>query len=226
MAYDAFGNLTTAVEADGAATRSTTYAYDELDRLKTVTPSGGTASSFLFDALGRHSKRTTGAVVDDYRYQGDTQSVVQIATGPATTNAALDANGPRRRRPVILSTDVLFPSSRGRRGEVGITPSRILQILRRRYHFGAASMMRGRESQLITLSFASSLVHRHEPGGALPSAGTHAPRRAGSGESLPSCVRRMAYGAGRPSSHRGWACQRADSDQSSGGRRAPEPVTR
>ena len=53
---------------------------------------------------------------------------------------------PRRRGPVppgasnLLATDVLFLSSRGPDGEVGLTPSGVLQILTRRYHAGGGTL--------------------------------------------------------------------------------------
>lgn len=54
---------------------------------------------------------------------------------------------PRRHGPVpapkssnLLSTDRLFLSSRGRKGEIGLTSSGILQILTRRYHAGGGEL--------------------------------------------------------------------------------------
>jgi site-specific recombinase XerD len=56
---------------------------------------------------------------------------------------------PRRRGPApmaaqrasnFLDTDVVFLSSRGRKGEVGLTPSGVLQILTRRYHAGGGTL--------------------------------------------------------------------------------------
>jgi site-specific recombinase XerD len=57
---------------------------------------------------------------------------------------------PRRHGPVpaaagsqasnLLSTDVLFLSSRGRKGEIGLTSSGILQALTRRYHAGGGTL--------------------------------------------------------------------------------------
>jgi site-specific recombinase XerD len=53
---------------------------------------------------------------------------------------------PRRRGPVpsgvsnLIATDVLFLSSRGRAGEIGLTPSGILQLLTRRYHAGGGTL--------------------------------------------------------------------------------------
>ena len=56
---------------------------------------------------------------------------------------------PRRHGPVpaaapastnLLATDVLILSSRGRKGEIGLTDSGILQILTRRYHAGGGTL--------------------------------------------------------------------------------------
>ena len=53
---------------------------------------------------------------------------------------------PRRRGPVpagssnLLETDVLFLSSRGRPGEIGLTPSGVLQMLTRRYKKGGGAL--------------------------------------------------------------------------------------
>ena len=82
----------------GPPVRTTTFAYDVLDRLTTETPAGGTASTFSLDALGRHATRTTGGTTETYGYLGTTASVVQIASSAnptSPTNAAIDAIGSR-----------------------------------------------------------------------------------------------------------------------------------
>ena len=52
--------------------------------------------------------------------------------GPVPARAASTTN--------LLSTDVLFLSSRGRNGEIGLTPSGVLQILTRRYHAAGGTL--------------------------------------------------------------------------------------
>jgi RHS repeat-associated protein len=78
-----------------AAVRTTSYAYDVLDRLATISPAGGTASSFAFDALGRHASRTTGALVETYAYAGDSGTAVRVSGGASPVDAAVDALGSR-----------------------------------------------------------------------------------------------------------------------------------
>jgi site-specific recombinase XerD len=52
--------------------------------------------------------------------------------GPIPAGAASRSN--------LLATDVLFLSSRGRKGEIGLTPSGVLQILTRRYHAAGGTL--------------------------------------------------------------------------------------
>jgi RHS repeat-associated protein len=93
--YDPYGNLVSAVDANGTSARTTAYAYDTLDRLTSETPAGGTASTFAVDALGRHASRTTGGTTETYGYAGSAGAVVRISAGATVTNAALDALGDR-----------------------------------------------------------------------------------------------------------------------------------
>ena len=93
--YDAYGNQTGARDSAGGLTTS---AYDWADRLTSVTPPGGPATSYTLDALGRPWTRTTGASVDTYAYLGSTTTAWQIANaggGGTTTSSALDATGAR-----------------------------------------------------------------------------------------------------------------------------------
>jgi hypothetical protein len=59
---------------------------------------GGSTILLALDALGRAASRTTGASVDTYTYQADTNTVLRIAnTGGsgATTDSLTDAAGTR-----------------------------------------------------------------------------------------------------------------------------------
>jgi RHS repeat-associated protein len=75
------------------ASALTTYAYDEAERLTSITPASGSAATFTLDALGRNKTRTVGAAVDTYGYLGPTETAYE--TGAATTDAILDASGAR-----------------------------------------------------------------------------------------------------------------------------------
>jgi RHS repeat-associated protein len=88
--YDAFGNMTTSADA---ASSLTTYAYDESERLTSITPPSGSPATFAIDALGRNKTRTIGGAVDTYGYLGVTETAYE--TGNATTDAILDSSGAR-----------------------------------------------------------------------------------------------------------------------------------
>jgi RHS repeat-associated protein len=92
--YDRYGNL---LQSADPASATTTYAYDEANRLKTISPPGGAATqiTFTLDALDRHATRLlNGATTDTYGYLDATETAWQ--TGQATTTAALlDADGTR-----------------------------------------------------------------------------------------------------------------------------------
>jgi len=89
--YDAFGNMTSS--ADSASTL-TTMAYDEANRLKSITPPSSPATTFTLDALGRNMTRATnGTTTDSYAYLGTTETAYE--TGNATTDAVYDAAGAR-----------------------------------------------------------------------------------------------------------------------------------
>ena len=96
-AYDTYGNLTTNPET-GTTAGVVTLAYDLADRTLSITPTGGTASTLVLDALGRVKTRTTGASVDTYSYAGATNNVVRIANAGGsgtTTDSVLDPSGLR-----------------------------------------------------------------------------------------------------------------------------------
>jgi RHS repeat-associated protein len=90
FAYDAFGNLTTSADA---ASVLTTSAYDEANRLTSISPAGGTAATFSLDGLGRAKTRTVGANTDTYGYLGASETAYE--TGAGTTDAIYDASGAR-----------------------------------------------------------------------------------------------------------------------------------
>jgi RHS repeat-associated protein len=90
FSYDAFGDMTTSADA---ASSLTTYAYDESERLVSITPPSGSAATFTTDALGRNKTRTVGAAVDTYGYLGVTETAYE--TGAGTTDALLDPSGAR-----------------------------------------------------------------------------------------------------------------------------------
>jgi len=90
FASDAFGNQTTAADANSALT---TYAYDEAGRLTTITPPSGSPATFSLDALDRPKSRTIGTATDTYGYLG--ASKITYETGTRSTDALFDAQGAR-----------------------------------------------------------------------------------------------------------------------------------
>ena len=99
-AIDGAGNASAVSSSAGGTTsapvRADTYAYDLADRLVGITPASGAASSFTFDALGRHLTKTESGITDTYTYAGERSVVVRDAPSSGTrTNAAVDATGSR-----------------------------------------------------------------------------------------------------------------------------------
>ncbi len=90
--YDAYGNVTRAADEANALT---TYIYDTADRLTSIDPPAEAATSFTFDALGRHATRVTPAGTDSYGYVGASETVWQVANAGLTVNSAIDAAGNR-----------------------------------------------------------------------------------------------------------------------------------
>jgi RHS repeat-associated protein len=88
---DRYGNLLQAPDSTGAVTG---YAYDEANRLTTITPPGANpAATFTLDPLDRHATRTVGAATDTYGYTGPTETAFETsATG---TRSLLDVDGSR-----------------------------------------------------------------------------------------------------------------------------------
>jgi RHS repeat-associated protein len=89
--YDRYGNLT---QAPNAASAYTTYAYDEANRLTTITPPGvDPAATFTMDPLDRHATRVVSGVTDTYGYVGPTETTFE--TGASGTRSLLDLDGSR-----------------------------------------------------------------------------------------------------------------------------------
>jgi RHS repeat-associated protein len=66
-AYGANGNRTSQVESNGGSSETTTYTYDDLDRLETVTYPDGRTVAYEYDAIGNRKTETErdpgGAVI-------------------------------------------------------------------------------------------------------------------------------------------------------------------
>jgi RHS repeat-associated protein len=90
--YDRFGNVTRAPDVSGA---TSSYGFDEANRLTGITPPTGGAVSITIDPLDRHASRLVGGLTTDtYGYLGPTQTAWQ--TGNATTTSTLlDNDGSR-----------------------------------------------------------------------------------------------------------------------------------
>jgi RHS repeat-associated protein len=93
ITYDLNGNM------NGDGTNS--YSWNARDQLSAVTKSGQTLPSFTYDAFGRRQKKTLGAVVTSYLYDG--ANTVQELTG-ASPSANLLAG---------LGMDELFQRTEG-----------------------------------------------------------------------------------------------------------------
>ncbi len=68
--YDLNGNRTSMIDPTGL----TTYAYDALNRLTSITNNKGQVTSFTYDALGRRTSMThANGVVTNYTYDAASQ---------------------------------------------------------------------------------------------------------------------------------------------------------
>ncbi len=92
LAYDPYGNQTASAPAVNLNTAAT---YDLADRLVSLTPPGQSATSFGFDALGRHASRVTPGGTDAYEYVATSETVWRITTAGIPTSSALDPSGAR-----------------------------------------------------------------------------------------------------------------------------------
>ncbi|PYG87269.1 RHS repeat-associated protein [Ruminiclostridium sufflavum DSM 19573] len=95
--YDAAGNQTSKTDSKG----TTTYTYDELNRLKTVTEPDDTVTAYTFDGAGNRKTEAitkgTETTENTYTYNGQNR-LTQISTKvngtlTATTEYAYDSNG-------------------------------------------------------------------------------------------------------------------------------------
>jgi YD repeat-containing protein len=59
--YDRNGNRLSQVEVNGGPPQTTTYTYDDLDRLKTVTYPGGRSGAYGYDPVGNRTSETDRA---------------------------------------------------------------------------------------------------------------------------------------------------------------------
>ncbi len=67
--YDGNGNLST--KTDKATTDVTTYNYDELNRLVSITFPDTSTATYAYDALGRRIEKNVAGTVTRYVYDGD-----------------------------------------------------------------------------------------------------------------------------------------------------------
>ncbi|MCL4394288.1 MAG: hypothetical protein M1482_05700, partial [Chloroflexi bacterium] len=88
-AYDAVGNVTGLT--DGVRNESTTYEYDELDRLTSASIAGLYTQTWEYDAVGNITQRTDNGTQKNYTY-GD-PAHKHAATAVGGQNYSYDANG-------------------------------------------------------------------------------------------------------------------------------------
>jgi RHS repeat-associated protein len=86
FAYNAWGDMTTAADADGS---QTTHAYDAGGRMIGLTPSGGSAASYTYDAMGRVATRSVAGASLTYRYVGTGHTTYATVPGTGSATYAL-----------------------------------------------------------------------------------------------------------------------------------------
>jgi len=111
--YDANGNRTSQVEVNGGAAETTTYGYDALDRLETVTYPDDTSVTYAYDAVGNRVGETErdagGAVVSHKVAVFDAINRLSTLTDSVdpSNNATFtyDANGNLRSKTTASGTE-------------------------------------------------------------------------------------------------------------------------
>ncbi len=78
-----------------------------------LTPPGASATSFGFDALGRHASRVTPGGTDAYEYVATSETVWRITTAGIPTSSALDPSGARLATAQSGTTGYLLPDLHG-----------------------------------------------------------------------------------------------------------------
>lgn len=86
--YDNNGNQLTRVENE----QTTTYTYDQLNRLAQVQYPGSVQESFEYDNAGNRTKKTTGAITTDYVYD-QLNRLTQSTENATLTTYTYDDNG-------------------------------------------------------------------------------------------------------------------------------------
>jgi YD repeat-containing protein len=75
-AYDANGNIISAIETSPQGSKTTTYIYDKLNRLKTVTyPDERGTVTYECDAAGNRTKMVTPQGTTNYKYDADNRLI-------------------------------------------------------------------------------------------------------------------------------------------------------
>ena len=88
--YDLNGNRTSMIDPTGL----TTYTYDALNRLTSITNNKGITTTFTYDALGRRTSMTHGnGVVTTYREMGSCLSLLRVPNRTIATTINLNNNG-------------------------------------------------------------------------------------------------------------------------------------
>ena len=185
--YDAVGNILTKVVKLNSITTTTTYTYDDANRLLTV---NGVAQQFdangnlindgtktyVYDAANRLKSITQGANVSSYSYNGIGDRVSQTNNG-VTTNYSLDLNAGLTQ--VLSDGTNTYLYGLGRIGEQ--QPAGFV------YHLGDAL---GSVRQLVDASGVVQLTRSYEPyGETLSSVGSGSSVYQYTGESSDSYIK-------------------------------------
>ena len=110
--YDAVGNRETQTEVDAVGTTTTTYVYDDNDRLVTESAVGLTpsSSSYVYDLNGNTRTRTVDGAVTDYSYDSRNR-LINLNSGQMTYR--YDATGIRMSETAAgLTTNYLVDPNR------------------------------------------------------------------------------------------------------------------
>lgn len=110
--YDAVGNRLTQVETDATVSTTTTFVYDDNDRLQTETATGGSpsATTYTYDNNGNTLTRVADGVTTTYAYDSRNR-LINLNTGQVTYR--YDASGIRMSETAAgLTTNYLVDPNR------------------------------------------------------------------------------------------------------------------
>ena len=111
--YDANGNRLTQVETNGGAPETTTYTYDDLNRLSSVTYPDDTSATYSYDAVGNRISEVlrdaSGVVVSDKTAVFDPinrlSSITDVVDPSNNATLTYDSNGNLRAKTTVAGTE-------------------------------------------------------------------------------------------------------------------------